>query len=398
MKRAVLLLFIFIFLYPGGYIHAKEIGPGVVINTKNYQTYLPELKRLLVPNSFSVINGLQNGWISLAIVEKGILKALPSFDKWSAKNKGKCRIEPGNKLVGWKAGLPFLHPKNGSELAVNIERSHQNCEQYYIHFKYLLFNKNTQLERSFKLHLYGRFWMGRTELPPIPEEHGNNGTIRFKESIIVYEPFDVKGFTQVRIRYDDVKKDDESYSYIPAIRRLRRLTGADVTDPILGSDLANDDFECLRQKINSRMTFNLLPSQKFMVPDFPSNKLIYSPLTENCAQVNWQIRPLLILTIYPNDPDYCYKKRVLYVDPEGGMASLWGSENYDQRGRFWRSTSQIVHARNPETLITAKPWYNALVFDHLSGHSTMLDMVPVCPDPGIGYDKFTIRNLLRMAR
>ena len=400
LKRFIILLsFIFIFDCHYGFAEALKIEPGIVINKQNCESYLPELKTLLWPGAFhTIINGVKNGWISLPVVEKGKLKAPENFIKWTLKNKDKCRVISGNKCVGWKAGLPFTDPKNGAELAINMEKVHQACEQYYIIFDYLLYDKNSNLERSFALFLYGRYWMGRTQMPPVPEEPGNNGLIRLKESIVVFRPFDVKGFIQLRVRYDDVQKDDEVYSYIPAIRRLRRLTGADVTDPILGSDVPNDDFECIRQKINPKMTFNTLPSKNFLVPAFPSKKPVRSKDMRNCIQVNWQIRQLRTLEIYPNDPNYCYKKRVIYIDPAGMLAALWGSENYDMKGRLWRGWSQVVHARDPETYITAKPWYSILAFDHLSGHSSLLDMIPESPSPVATKDKFNISALVKIAR
>ncbi|MDY6863656.1 MAG: hypothetical protein SV062_11810 [Thermodesulfobacteriota bacterium] len=49
------------------------------------------------------------------------------------------------------------------------------------------------MERSFTWTLFKRDYIGRTVIPPIPEETGNNGLLNGKESIIILEPYDVRG-------------------------------------------------------------------------------------------------------------------------------------------------------------------------------------------------------------
>ncbi|MDY6862038.1 MAG: hypothetical protein SV062_03510 [Thermodesulfobacteriota bacterium] len=52
-------------------IQAKEykIKPEVLITKENYERYLPELKRLLLPTSFNqVINALGKGWITIPVL------------------------------------------------------------------------------------------------------------------------------------------------------------------------------------------------------------------------------------------------------------------------------------------------------------------------------------------
>ena len=104
-----------------------DIKPGIIITRDNLDKYLPDLKKFLLPNSFPILTGaLEKGWIkNMPIVEKCELRPHPLFEKWTAKNEGKCRIEKGNKLVGWKAGLPFPYPRKGVEVATNIERCHE---------------------------------------------------------------------------------------------------------------------------------------------------------------------------------------------------------------------------------------------------------------------------------
>ncbi len=399
MRKTFFFILLILLLIPG-LIWAQEIKPGVSITKDNYERYLPELKKLLFPASFvTVLNALRKGWITLPVVEeRRKLLRRPGYAEWTKRMQGKCKVGAENRLIGWVAGAPFDPPRSGAELAWDVERCHQaNNNQFSFYAPFFLFDKEGKLERSFKWHIYGRFWVGRTCIPPIPEEPGNNRVIRQKESFVILEPHDVKGFSQVRIRYEEVGRDDEAFSYIPAIRRMRRLTGADITDPILGSDEVSDDFECWRQKINSKMTFKMYGPKEFLVPAFHTRK--EKVLKGNSIQVNWQIRPLWILEVYTNDPEYAYKKRVIYIDSqEKSNFALWGAENYDQRGRLWRSNSQIIHPLDPKTGVAPGMWYNCLKYNHLTDHSTVLDMYPVVNDPKCTHEVFNIRHLLKEAR
>ena len=59
---------------------------------------------------------------------------------------------------------------------------------------------------------------------------------------------------------------DQCYGYIPAIRRIRRLTGSNLIDPVLGSDYTPDDGEVWRQKFTSKWRFRALEYRDFLVP------------------------------------------------------------------------------------------------------------------------------------
>ncbi|MDY6862133.1 MAG: DUF1329 domain-containing protein [Thermodesulfobacteriota bacterium] len=376
---------------------AEEIKPGRIIKKENYQNYLSDLKRLVPSSQFkNIAHGLQRGWITMPIVEKRNYYPPKGFVRATSKNGGKCKIMPVNKLIGWEAGLPFPDPKTPVELAWDTYRRRQMAEDLEIYFKYLLFTKEINMERSFTLSLWKKFWVGRTDIPPIPELPGNNGVLNSKESIVIKNPYDVKGFSMVRIRYEDIERVDEVYSYIPALRRIRRLTGSDVCDPMLGSDQIYDDFECWRQKIDPKMTFNILGVRDFLVPRHYTNKPSQRFMKKNCFQVEWEMRPLWILVIFTNDSDYAYSRRILYIEKTDKTCSLYGGDFYDQKGRLWRNVGPIIQASDPETLFRC--WWGVLIADHISGHSSTAYMSPKLRNILVPLDVFTIKGLLKRAK
>ncbi|MDY6861599.1 MAG: DUF1329 domain-containing protein [Thermodesulfobacteriota bacterium] len=402
MKKIFLILLMLLCVHNLLQAQEKKIKTGIIVNKDNYQLYLKELKDLMIPADYTIIsNGLKNGWITVPIVKKGDYPSPKGYAAATARYSGKCLTGENNQLFGWVAGLPFQNPKNGLELAWNVQRRAQVTDQMSFYGHEDFYSKNGMQtgnrERNINFHLYNLYYIGRHTVPPVPEFPNNNDGIRLKESILMLEPYDVKGFTMIRISFEDIERPDDVFSYVPAIRRLRRLTGSDVTDPMLGGDNTYDDFEVVRQKITPKMTFKILGYRDYLVPKHYTRKPKDPFVSHNCYQMDWEIRPLYILQYNINDPAYAYSKRVVYVEKEKPTADLYGGECYDQKGRFWRTCGLIPHAKDSKTF-DANCWYGCLYMDHISRHTTLLDMYPVFADPEATPEAFSIRHLLKEAR
>lgn len=55
------------------------------------------------------------------------------------------------------------------------------------------------------------------------------------------EPADVKGTTFLSFEYDEAGKEDDRWIYLPAMRRVRRISGSSKNDYFMGSDFTYDD-------------------------------------------------------------------------------------------------------------------------------------------------------------
>ncbi|MDY6862760.1 MAG: DUF1329 domain-containing protein [Thermodesulfobacteriota bacterium] len=397
--RRFFLVFIFFLFFPCIVFPQVIIKPGIVINRDNLESYVPSLKSMLPACAHkSLISGIQNGWITLPVVQNEKNYPCPKgFAKATKKYAGTCKIGPKNELIGYVAGIPFPEPKTGAQLAWNCfsEVRRQCSEDIEIYFNNLLFDKNSKKERSVDWILYKKKWKGRTDIPPIPEMPGEEEVLS-KESIIVTDPFDAKGFAMIRIRFENIEKPDNVYSYIPAIRRIRRLTGSDLTDPLLGTDEVTDDFEVWRQKINPKMHFKFVGKSKYLVPKVYLERPSEPFLKGNLFQVEWEIRELMILEI-KNEPDYAYSKRVIYSSSENNTYLLYNGENFDQKGRLHRSDVILVQFADPETFY--RSWHGTLRMDNLSGHSTVMLMYPDLTNKvNIPLSAFTMKYLLGQAR
>ncbi len=104
-------------------------------------------------------------------------------------------------------------------------------------------------------------------------------------------------------------------------------------------------------------------------------------------------RPYYVLEMKQLDPNYLYSKRVLYIDKENYNVCF--SENYDQKGRLYRSQLMIFNFMPEIGQVTL---YGTPTFqiDHIDEHST-IQMQVVLPALFSRGD-FTIAHLIKMGK
>ncbi|MDY6864339.1 MAG: DUF1329 domain-containing protein [Thermodesulfobacteriota bacterium] len=396
MKKLFMYMFLFFVLFASDYIYGKEIKPGVIINKSNYSEYTSEMQKLFLPGTFkSVISGLKSDLITLPIVETKKYPQGKYFDAATTKYHSSCRLNKKGELTGWKAGIPFPDPETALELMWNVDRRNITTDQVTFFCTFSLYYRGEQ-ERTFRWCYRNYYYTGRVYVPPIPEIPDNNGLVRVKESMLIVDPYDVKDFCLLRVRYEPLDKIDDVYSYIPAIRRIRRLTGSDVCDPVLGSDLMYDDFEGIRQRFTPKMKFKMnkrdMLCRKHYLMEEQGIKI-----TNDAVQSEWEIRPVNILEVDIGDPEYMYSKRIIPVELQRRTAVVHGFDGYDQRGRLMRSQEMVINAMMPKTYENAI-WRCGKFVNHETRHTTIMPFETKFADPENKPEVFTFKYLLRTSK
>jgi hypothetical protein len=88
------------------------------------------------------------------------------------------------------------------------------------------------VERHFLLDHFRRlFWTGRLYVEPKPEKPNPNGYRAQQGLYPILEPFDLKGVGALGNRYNDSGKQDDSWLYLPSLRRVRRLSTRSARTP-----------------------------------------------------------------------------------------------------------------------------------------------------------------------
>jgi hypothetical protein len=193
------------------------------------------------------------------------------------------------------------------------------------------------VERRYLIQQYARlFFNGRLYVDPKPELP-NPRNFRFKELTgPVLEPLDLKGVGQLTYRYLDPDEQDDTWLYLPTLRRVRRVTSAQRSDSVFGQDIDADSYAGYSGSI-AWGTWRFL-GEKTMLGVFHGR---HSPV-QWCAGAgdfsfcdDWEPRKVYVVEGTSNLPQYAYSKRVLYIDQE----TLWVlyMDAYDKAGSLWKT-------------------------------------------------------------
>jgi len=68
------------------------------------------------------------------------------------------------------------------------------------------------------------------------------GDFEFKDYVEFQEPYDVRGSRFLVYRYDDPRKQDDAWGFLPQLRKVRRLSLLERDDSIGGTEMTLDDF------------------------------------------------------------------------------------------------------------------------------------------------------------
>jgi hypothetical protein len=96
--------------------------------------------------------------------------------------------------------------------------------------------KAKQREAALESHLL--FYEG---VPPARAPKQNELNLAQQTHAIVTSPADLNGTASLAWRFRDPAKQDQAWTYVPALRRVRQISPANRSDGFLGSDLSQDD-------------------------------------------------------------------------------------------------------------------------------------------------------------
>ncbi len=376
---------------------APSIKPGLVITPENVTQYEKELRELFPYGLDWEVDRLKGeevfGYkapLEMVIVpthhgwnDRGYLEA-------SKKYAQLCKLDEKGNLQGWVAGIPFPHPKNALEMVHNYDRltiMGDNLNSMPLEFG--LYGKNGTRERVEKIELHWQNYVGRIKVPPFPVIPGFED-IYEKGSIVALYPYDLKGFAAVRTRYKDDKTEDSFVTYIPSMRRIRRLAGSNTQDPLVGSDVTWEDWKGFWSKMSlHKAKYELLGETIVLCPSFNPKPIKYEDkYGGRCQRYWWERRPVWIVKIIYEEPNYIYGARLWVLDKElfAPQQIMW----WDQRGRLWKLWDWAWRW-NPDN--GELDYWNPWVLDRINKHQTIATHTITLNLPDLSENLFNLRYL-----
>ncbi|MCP4715594.1 MAG: DUF1329 domain-containing protein, partial [Deltaproteobacteria bacterium] len=211
------------------------------------------------------IFGSKSLWFTVApyrpyTVSKGIVAATKQYSPAS-------KLDEDEMLTGYGdvAGYPFPQPESGIEMAWNFAgNTRGDSHREYVHGPVV--NCRTKNERQAGMHRAELFWVGRTDLAPlprIPKKDNPRGIARgwFQRQTA---PVDFVDTAILELQYLDHKRQEDLWVYTVMFRRIRRYSASQRTDSIDGTDMIYDDQDGWYTHVN-RNTYNYKGRGEFLV-------------------------------------------------------------------------------------------------------------------------------------
>jgi hypothetical protein len=317
-----------------------DVQPGDVITKAN----VDNAKDLISPGvQWCVKHGM-----TMKIVPYQRVEWNKAFREATEKFGGQTKLAPdGRSLVGHVAGLPFPNiDPNDPQVALKIMWNFEYKPYVTDDEDLRNFDADTgpvtdgggpmQVERHFLLdHLRTLFYNARLIVDPKPERP-NPDQVRAKSSLHpILEPFDLKGVGETGIRYLSPDRQDDTWLYLPSLRRVRRLSSAQRSDALFGQDTDVDSYGGYAGQI-AWFEWKYL-GEKEILASFHSESFP----TKYCDGAgdfifcdNWEKRKAYVVEGVPKLPQYAYGKRLIFVDKESYLVAY--SDIFDRSGQLWK--------------------------------------------------------------
>jgi hypothetical protein len=317
---------------------------GTVITKDNMAQY----KEALFPTAEYF---LQNG-MTIWVADTIHYEWPPLYKEATEKYASQVKLSPdGRELLNYVAGAPFprIDP-NDPQAAVkwmwNYEQGPRFTDNVGCGWNVELVNANGERERFFGSNFWRRMmWRGRLKMDPKPLAPHDPPLTYTEQWGPLHDPPDLKGAGVLNFRYSPADVPDDSYMYLPELRKVRRLSISNRSDAFWGTDIDIDAIWSFNAKIPF-WTFKILAEKKILHPFHTGG---YAQREAWCAQPdgtsglksffvcsNWELRDMLVIEALPTGySQYAFSKRLIYLDKES-FDSSW-LEGYDQGGQLWKT-------------------------------------------------------------
>jgi hypothetical protein len=258
--------------------------------------------------------------------------------------------EDGRDIANYIAGSPFPaidvnDPLAGFKVMWNHEQSPAVIDNAGTTFVSEVVNSKGSSDRTYEMAWKRLMWNGRLYTDPKPVIAHNPPTRHSNLFGPIFMPQDLKGLVLLFFHYIPRDTPDDTYVYTPEMRKVRRISFANRSDALGGSDFDVDSMFGFNGSI-AHWSFRIVAEQEILAVVHGGK---YGDPTQWCAPrdgrhgilsalpcVAWEKRKVFVVegtpTAYPRD--YAYAKRMLYMDREffGPIVH----DLYDQKGELWK--------------------------------------------------------------
>jgi hypothetical protein len=290
--------------------------------------------------------------------------------------------EDGRALTDYVAGQPFPEidpsdPQVARKIMWNYYYNPYVTDDFTVRYFDAdtgpITKKGMKIEKHFVIeHLKRLMYTGRVHVDPKPDFGDNPEGYRYRESLHpLLDPFDLKGVGSSLARYLDPNRQDDTWLYLPQLRRVRRLSSAQRSDALFGQDIDMDSYGGYAGN-PAWFEWRFLGEKTLLAAvhgkRWPAHWCEGEGDFVFCD--SWEKRPVWIVEGKSKFPQYAYGKRILYIDKEAFYTP--STDIYDKNMELWKLWINGIN-------VGYKPFPGAKtsVYDYETGfipNITMIDM------------------------
>ena len=339
-------------------VAAAQLAPGTHVT---WQTR--EQLKGLVPDEMYHWVVENNQELDVTIGAPRVYPMHPSYVEATVRYGCQARIDEKGVLVDYVAGQPFPYsdwataatnhacdlspddPQFALKLAWNVNYRWQGGSGLNIpHWGFSnMRNKGKETWRIAQGEYRRTYFSHRADLLPETHELEENTDLEWAEFFDVKTPFDLRGTMFLLYRYND-NKEDQTWAYIPALRRVRRIAATQKSDSLLGTEFTLEDFygfagyvwdhewqfggesdllfavnssrKCFPSVIGDDARFRTTGMARLGTPD-EWNHCKFSPYKGlPMTGETWEMRRALRLDDIPRQKGHPYSRKALWYDKE----------------------------------------------------------------------------------
>jgi hypothetical protein len=334
------------------------IAPGTTITMQNWQRY-----RQFMPDGMIALFEGKYFWKMPADIrmEVGptIIHALPpNYLAATEKYSGQVRIvelpSGGLNLTGYYGGIPFpspAEPHKGWKILANL------WFRYIPHLAVDTYGQGCYVDSYHNINCNAGILLFRqlsfNTDPGIPATIPGSEDKYFTDYFETVEPEQDRYNANLKIDYTDLARAEDSYVFLPSLRRYQPVSALARCAPSFGSDTTPEDFRggydsnMIEVKVDFLGEKKILNLMGFSMPStgFPDN--FDMPLGwPTPSWGKWQVRDVYTLSVSKLPAlahGYCYGKRIMYVD-QHFYGLLW-EDLYDPQQQPWKFLAVFRPAR-----------------------------------------------------
>ncbi len=147
-------------------------------------------------------------------------------------------------------------------------------------------------------------------------------------------PFEMRGSAMIIERSLDPHEEDQVNAYLPAERKVRRLSAKERADSFQGSEFTLDDFEGFNGRV---LEYDWVYHGKkaiLYVADAHAEPLVFYGPNSRIPRNRWQVRTCYVVEQRPRTADHPYGRKLVFIDTETYNIPL--TLNFDRDDELWR--------------------------------------------------------------